>query len=112
MTMTNRGPQQLGLVGPLTIGAVLAHKLADAIDTKADAPRPLHVIAQEIYDNWTKVYFGAVPYLRAMNTLDSMTDNYGCDGAEEIVLRFLCNAKTWKGDVARRIKAELKGMVK
>jgi hypothetical protein len=75
------------------------------------APRPLHVIAQEIRELWTKPYFGAVPYLRAMRELTSVTDEYGCEDGETQVLYFLSNASTFRGDDARRIKAELKSMV-
>jgi hypothetical protein len=74
--------------------------------------RPLHVIAEEIIANWKPVYFGAVPYLKAMACLGSMTDDYGCDSADSIVLYFLSNARTWKGETAKRIKAELKTLVK
>lgn len=75
-------------------------------------PRPLHVIAREIRSDWTKVWFGAVPYLDAMSQLDSINDNYGCDPGKQIVAYFLGNATTWKGEVARRVKAELKAMLK
>ena len=74
--------------------------------------RPLHVIARDIQTNWPKPYFGAVPYLQAMRSLDSITDSYGMDSAKSVVLYFLSNATTWRGPEARRIKAELKGMVK
>lgn len=73
-------------------------------------PRPLHEIASEIRANWAKPYFGAVPYLEAMESLSGINDSYGCDSAESIVLYFLSNATTWRGDVARRVKAELKKM--
>ena len=55
-----------------------------------------------------QIYFGAVPYLDAMHTMDKITDNYGADDGKSIVLYFLSNANTWKGDVARAIKLELK----
>lgn len=74
--------------------------------------RSLHTIAREIRDNWKKPYFGAVPYIDAMFQLDSIKDNYGWDSAEDIIIRFLGNATTWKGEAARRIKAELKEMIK
>ena len=74
--------------------------------------RPLYEIASEIRKDWKKVYFGAVPYLDAMSTLDSIEDNYMFDSAKSIVLYFLANAGTWRGDVARRVKAELKSMYK
>lgn len=74
--------------------------------------RPLHAIAKEIRSDWKKVYFGAEPYLSAMHTLDSINDTYMYDDAKTIVLYFLANASTWRGDVAKRIKSELKEMLK
>lgn len=74
--------------------------------------RSISVIAAEIRKDWKKPYFGAVPYLQAMFSLDNVTENYGADDAKSIVLYFLSNATTWKGPVARQIKAELKAMVK
>lgn len=90
----------------LTIGNVLAHTNAPA------APRPLYAIAREISRVWPRPYFGAVPYLDAMRTLTGMADNYGADTARSIVAYFLANASTWRGPDARRIKAELNGMLK
>jgi hypothetical protein len=72
--------------------------------------RPLYEIAAEIKSDWQKVYFGAVPYLDAMSTLNSINDNYIFDSGKSIVCYFLSNATTWKGDTARRVKAELKKM--
>ncbi len=74
--------------------------------------RPLHVIASEIRKDWTKVYFGAVPYLDAMQSLNSINDNYYQDSAKSVVLYFLCNATSWRGEVARNIKKELNAMAK
>ena len=74
--------------------------------------RTLSEIAREIRKNWSKVYFGAVPYLEAMGTLDTINDSYGFDSGKSIVAYFLANAGTWKGDVARRIKKELNKMLK
>lgn len=73
--------------------------------------RSLHEIAREIQREWHNPYFGAAPYIKAMWRLDKITDNYGQDSAESIVLYFLANAQTWRGDIARRVKAELKAMV-
>lgn len=72
--------------------------------------RPIHTIAYEISNDWQKPYFGAVPYLEAMYSLRTIDDEYGADSAKSIVLYFLSNAQQWKGDVARRVKAELKAM--
>lgn len=74
--------------------------------------RSLSVIAWEIRKLWTKPYFGAVPYLEAMTDLESVNDNYGWDSGKSVVLYFLSNASTWRGPDAKRIKAELKAMVK
>ena len=70
--------------------------------------RTLKEIAKEIAADWKKPYFGAVPYLDAMKTLDSINDNYFFDSGKSIVLYFLANAGTWRGENARRIKKELK----
>ena len=67
-------------------------------------------IAEEIREDWTKPYFGAVPYLNAMSDLRWITDNYGLDSGRTIVLYFLSNANTWRGDKARKIKLELKAL--
>ena len=76
------------------------------------ATRPLYEIAREIKNDWKNVYFGAKPYLDAMATLDSINDNYMFDSAKSIVLYFLGNASTWRGETARRINKELTAMTK
>ena len=72
----------------------------------------LSSIAMVIRSDWKKVYFGAVPYLDAMSTLEHVDDSYGCDSGRSIVQYFLGNANSWRGDVAREVKAELKRRVK
>lgn len=74
--------------------------------------RPLNAIAADITATWPKVYFGAVPYLDAMRRLNSVNDSIGYDDGRSVVLYFLSNATTWRGDDARRIKAELKALIK
>jgi hypothetical protein len=74
--------------------------------------RTIRAIANEITSDWKKPYFGAVPYLEAMRQLGTMKDMYGCDSADEVVTYFLSNATNWRGDVARRVKAELNAMLK
>jgi hypothetical protein len=74
--------------------------------------RAIRTIAADIRRTWPKPYFGAVPYLDAMSSLDGITDSYGWDSADSIVRYFLSNATTWRGEDARRIKAELKGMLR
>lgn len=79
--------------------------------TKNVQNRPLHAIARDIRNDWKNPYFGAKPYLDAMAMLDSIEDSYGWDSAKSIVLYFLSNASTWRGDTAKVIKKELKKMV-
>lgn len=74
--------------------------------------RPLTEIATDIRKHWPQVNYAAVPYLRAMSELRTMDQSYGSDDARSIVLYFLTNSATWRGDHARRIKAELKAMLK
>jgi len=80
--------------------------------------RSLSAIASEIRQNWKKsisgtdVWFGAVPYLDAMSSLDKISDKFGLDSGESIVAYFRANSSTWRGETARRIKAELDAMLK
>jgi hypothetical protein len=75
------------------------------------SPRTLAAIAREIRRTWPKPYFGAVPYIDALLTLEGLNDSYGYDDARSIARYFLANAGTWRGEDARRIKAELKIML-
>lgn len=74
-------------------------------------PRPLHEIAREIRSDWKPVDYAAKPYLEAMLELESVNDQYGADSGRYIVNYFLSNAGKWRGDVAKRVKAELKQMI-
>lgn len=74
--------------------------------------RPIHEIATEIKATWKKVYFGAVPYLDAMGTLETVDDAFGLDDGRSVVAYFLANASSFRGPDARRIKAELKALLK
>ena len=74
--------------------------------------RSLNEIANEIGEKWPSMYFGAKPYWEAMFSLNSVTDKYGYDDGKIIVLYFLANAGTWKGQDAKRIKNELKQITK
>ena len=73
--------------------------------------RALSAIAFDILNDWRKPHYAAVPYIRALTGLTAITDYYGQDSAREVVLRFLVNAKTWRGPEAQRIKAELKAIL-
>lgn len=83
---------------------------AGGVAPDADALRsmPLHQIAGIVQRDWKKPYFGAVPYLQALGSLSSHNDSYGQDSGRSIVAYFLSNATTWRGPVAKAVKAELK----
>lgn len=71
-------------------------------------PRNPTEIAREIRADWKKPYFGAIPYLEAMELMSSWQSGFINDGGDEIAARFLGNATSWRGEVARRVKSELK----
>lgn len=75
--------------------------------------RTFQQIARDIKSTWLNVYFGAVPYLDAMLKLDTSDPNepYLYDSAGDIVRYFLANAQTFRGEDARRLKAELKSLI-
>ena len=78
------------------------------------AMRPLSQIALEIEcecstKDW---YVYAEAYVTPMKSLESMSDTYFADSAESIVMYALANLTSWRGESARRIKAELNGMLK
>ena len=74
--------------------------------------RPLETIAREIRSDWKNVNYAAEPYLDAMGQLNSINDDYYYDSARSVVLYFLSNAGTWRGDTARKVKLELKVLLK
>ena len=74
-------------------------------------PDKISEIAQLISANWPKIYFGSAPYLEAMYSLDSIADRFGEDSAKVILLYFLSNASTWRGEVAKEVKHKLKELI-
>lgn len=75
--------------------------------------RTFREIALEIKQKWTKISPYAAQYLEAMESLNTTDKNaqYYYDSAESVVLYFLANAQGFRGEDARRIKAELKSML-
>lgn len=73
--------------------------------------RPLYEIAAEIYACWKPVSPYAAPSLSAMTELNTIKDHYYLDSGYSVVAYFLSNAASFKGEDARRIKAELKAML-
>ena len=76
--------------------------------------RPLSDIAREIHGECSTKdwYVYAEAYVVPMMSLNSISDNYYDDSAESVVRYALSNLTYWRGDTARRIKAELNGMLK
>lgn len=82
-----------------------------AIAPQRVGPRPVYEIARDIRKAWgAKVNYAAKPYLDAMSSLSSPADNYGADSGKSIVLYFLGNATSFRGDAAKALKAELKAL--
>lgn len=67
--------------------------------------RTIESIARDIRASWRNVSPYAKPYL------DYMVDPWGHDSVESAALYFLSNASTWRGDDAKRLKAELKATI-
>ena len=86
--------------------------LSGLSETHHAKPRKILTIAADVRRHWPEPYYGAVPYLEAMESLEFVTESFGHDSAQSIITYFLSNATRWKGDDARRIKAELKAMLK
>jgi hypothetical protein len=77
--------------------------------------RTIREVAKEIVEDWIltgKSFPHAAPYLEAMLCVEKPTDLYGAEEARGIVQYFLSNVESWRGEVARKIKAELREIVK
>ena len=74
--------------------------------------RPIYEIAREIRNDWKKVNYAAAPYLDAMFSLNDIKDSYYMDSGKSVVLYFLSNAGSWRGETAKRVKKELREICK
>jgi hypothetical protein len=76
--------------------------------------RSLREIAVEIERDCSSKqwYVYAEAYVTPMKSLNSIEDRYYEDSARSIVSYALANLTYWRGDTARRIKAELNAMLK
>lgn len=83
------------------------------------ALRPLNEIAVDIKRSWrTEGAFDksprpsyitwSMPYVDALLTMQSTRDNYYADDGRSVVVYALSNLGSWRGENAKRIKAELK----
>ena len=80
------------------------------METRTLSAIATEALACESLKGNARVYAGA--YLEPMTTLDTVHDTYGMDSGQFIVMYALSNLSAWRGDDARRIKAELKAHLK
>ena len=76
-----------------------------------EIPNQISAIAKIVHEDWKKIYFGAVPYLQAMERINSIEEMFFEDTAKSVVRYFLSNAVSWRGEVARAVKAKLNQML-
>jgi hypothetical protein len=69
-------------------------------------------IAHAIANDWQNVNPYAVDYLNAMKEIRSINDNYYAESAHSVILYFLADAGTYRGENARTYKALLKDLLK
>lgn len=72
--------------------------------------RKIYEIANDIRREWKNVSPYARPYLNAMSELSEIDGNYFDDSAKSMVLYFLANATSFRGEKARELKSELKSL--
>ena len=66
--------------------------------------RPISDIARDVYKAWPNVNFAAKPYLEAMLSLGSIDENYYFDSGRSVVMYFLSNAHSFRGDEAKALR--------
>ena len=77
--------------------------------------RSIYEIAEDIRadyaDRGKSVHYSAKPYVEAMLYLDTMQDSYFEDSAHSVMTYALSNLSSWRGETARRVKAEMREML-
>ena len=86
--------------------------LAKDIAKEALKEQTLSQLALIIQRDWKNVSPYARPYLDAMLYLESISDKYGADSGDSVVSYFLSNARSYTGETAKLVKAELNRRVK
>lgn len=87
--------------------------------------RPIYIIVAEMVNDmkkicrsgkrptdWKEKFAYAVPYVHALMNCSKPTDMYGMDSARNLIPYLLGNLSTYRGETAKRLKAELKAMLK
>lgn len=78
------------------------------------APRPLHVIADDIADHWPAIPARMVDYVRAMRALSTLEDVFVTLTGEQVVRSFLSQTTRtrWRSTPdGRRLILELRAML-
>jgi len=75
--------------------------------------RPLYEIAREIKADASHraFWWKAEPYVSAMLKIDKITDMYMYEPADMVVRYALGNLMGWRGEIAKRVKDELRAML-
>ena len=97
-----------------TLDDYVIPRLASGLITAREidaSQRLLHEIHDEIVKDWKRPHYAALPYLQAMRYLGVKWDSYGDQDGESVIRYFLNNASTWRGETARRVKAELRELL-
>ena len=69
-------------------------------------------IAYAIEKDWKNISIYAKDYLNAMKQIRSIDESFYADSAKSVVMYFLANASSYRGESARVYKDLLKKMVK
>jgi hypothetical protein len=74
--------------------------------------RPIREIADEIVRDWRPMREELVPYVSRMLEMQTLQEADDVEEAKHAVRYFLDHSGPWRGEVAGRIKSELRAMVK
>jgi len=69
-------------------------------------------IAHLIANDWKNISPYALDYLNAMKEINDIEGSYYADSCKSVVMYFLANAGSYRGETARACKALLKEMIK
>jgi len=74
--------------------------------------RSLKVIGTEIRADWRRVSEYAEEQLQGIEACENLSSRWLTGTGTDAVLGFLSNAHHWRGETARRIKSELRAMLR
>jgi len=89
------------------VGAIAAEMINDLSSQARERNK-----ARGTFYRWKDLVPHAAPYLEAMLALEKVSDHYGSDTGEEVILRALSNLGSYRGPKARLLKKELNDLIK